>query len=420
MPLLDWFTEVLKPLPQLYQARQETMDASSSSSSSSAINPTQTQTQSTPTLSFDLEAPTGSSSGWTVKNVRGGDNSSEFAKQLQDILNRTETFSILNTLLYRHVVALLVVVWSVALWRKLSAAGRGFGRWDGLAVALCVGSVLWRDMVLAVGVTAGYAAWVVLADRPWNGKGGLPGFEAFVQGLKPAGEDQDQDQDRAGCEEEAEPAIAQAEPGAEAEAALLTTIEARLGLPEKKPSEDCVVCWSSDDSPLRLPCSHLVCADCLTRLKDSHRYTCPFCRRPLYTLSTNKVALFQLVAASSGAQLALAFILAALRIASGRYWGAAECLVFKGYPAVAALWHQWGIRTQGEEGVLASTSERFLQIQLGLSVYMLKGIYQGLDEVGWATFIDGKLVRAGVDEWRDLRKVVCWALPGLAGKVLSC
>ncbi|GAB7327406.1 hypothetical protein MBLNU13_g11269t1 [Cladosporium sp. NU13] len=412
MPLLDWFAELFKPLPQFYR---ESMDVRSSTS---ATEPPQTQTQSVPTLSFDLSAPTDPSSGWTVQKVWGadGDDSNDFAKQLQDILNRAETFSILNTLFYRHIVAVLVVVWSVVLWRKARAVGMRFGWWDGLAVVVCVASVLWRDMVLAIGGTAGYAAWAVLADRPWNGQGGLPDFETFVKGLKPAGEDQDRDQ--AGCRD-AE-SIAQAEPGAEAEAALLTRIEANLGLLSEEPQEECIVCWSSDDSPLRLPCSHLVCSGCLTRLKDANEYTCPFCRRPLYTLSTNKVALFQLISFSSGAQLALALILTALRIARGRYWGAAECLVFKGYPAAGALWHQWGIRMQGEEGFFAGASERFLQIQLGLSVYLLKGIYGGLDEVGWVTFIDGKLVRAGVDEWRDLREVLCWAVPGLAGKVVDC
>lgn len=419
MPLLHWLTENINRFPHIYQTRQQqqqqTMDARSSTSATEPM-----QAQSVPTVSFDLEAPTGSSSGWTVKSVWGaeGDNSNDFAKQLQDILNRTETFSILNTLLYRHFIAVLVVVWSVVLRRKPREHGTKFKWVDGLAAVLCVASVLRGDMVTAIGVMAGYAAWAMLADRPWNGKGGLPDFETFMKGLEPAGNENTQGSGT--HEAKTNATIPAAEPDAEAEAALLTRIEANLGLPEKKSQEDCVVCWSSDDSPLRLPCSHLVCFDCLTRLKDANRYTCPFCRRPLYTLATNKVTLFQLVSATSGAQLVLALILAALRIAHGRYWGAAECLIFKGYPAVAALWHQWGIRRQGEEGYFAGTSERFLQFQLGLSIFLLRDIYRGLDEVAWATFIDGKLVRGGVDEWREVRELVCWLVPGVAGKVVSC
>jgi len=310
----------------------------------------------------------------------------------------------------------------VVLWRKARAVGLIFGWADGLAVVACVASVIWRDMVIAIGVTAGYVAWAVLADRPWNGKGGLPDFETFVKGLKPAGNEDTQGS--ATQEAETNAITPAAEPDAEAEAALLTKIEANLGLPEKKPHEDCVVCWSSSSSedkpPLCLPCSHLVCSDCLNRLKEANRCTCPFCRRPLYSLSTNEVALFQLVAACSGAQLALALILTALRVARGRYRGAAECLVFKAWPAAGALWHQWGIRTKGEEGYFASTSQRFLGMQLGLSVYLLKGIYWGLDQVGWATFVDGRFVRARVDEWWEVREVVCCVVPGLAGKVVSC
>lgn len=271
--------------------------------------------------------------------------------------------------------------------------------------------------MLAVGITAGYVAWAVLADRPWNGKGGLPGFEAFVEGLKPV----ENEEEASGSEEaETDATAPAADPASSTEAALLTRIEAKLGLPEKKPQEDCVVCWASDETPLKLPCSHLVCSDCLLRLKEANRYTCPFCRIPLYTLTTNKVALFQLVAASSGAQLALALILTALRIAKGRYWGAAESLIFKGWPAAASLGGQWSIRTQGEEGYFASTSEGSLQVQLAFSGYLLYAIYGGMDEVGWATFVDGRWVRAKVDEGEFLRMALCWAVPGWAGKVMRC
>ena len=429
MHLLDWLTKPTGILQSLYRAQQETMDARSSSTSAIDFK-SQTQTQAIPTLSFDLSAPTGSSSGWTVNKVWGAesDNSNDFAKRLQDTLNRTETFSILDTLLYRHIVAFLAMVWSVMLWRKLRSNGMKVEWVDGLAVVLCAAGVLWRrDVVLAIGVTAGYVAWAMLAAKERNEMGGLPGFETFAQGLKPA----DEDQDRAGCEG-AEPVAPSAHPASATEAALLTKLEANLGLPSKKPREHCIVCWSSssssedededenEETSLKLPCSHLVCTSCLTRLKEANKNTCPFCRRPLYTLSATKTILFQLVSATSGAQPALALVLAALHLARGRYWGAATCLVSKAYPAAAALWSQRGLRTQGEEAYFAGTSQRVLQIQLGLSVYLLWGVYGGIEEVGWATFVDGSFVRGGVDEWWDVREVVCWVVPGLAGKVVRC
>ncbi|KAM0710690.1 hypothetical protein Q7P35_001428 [Cladosporium inversicolor] len=425
MPLLDWLTKHTGNLfpQQLYHTQQQ--EGMGTSTSTSTINPTRTQTQPTPTLSFDLSAPTSSGSAWTVNHVWGGDGTDTFAKQLQDILNRTETFSILNDLFYRHIVAVLVVIWSVVLWRKAKSVGMTrFGWQDALAVLVCVGSAVWRNMPIAIGVTAGYAAWAVLADRPWNGKGGLPGFEVFVKGLKPAEDGNAQDAEEQSEKTETQTATPSAEPdpAAAAEATLLTRIEANLGLPEKKPHEDCVVCWSSspETPPLKLPCSHLVCSDCLLRLKDANRYTCPFCRTPLYTLTTNKATLFQLVAFSSGAQLALALTLAALRFSRGRYWGAAGSLIFKGWPAAGTLWSQWGIRKQGEEGYFASTSEGNLQVQLALSGYLLYAVYGGMDQVGWATFVDGRLVRGRVDEGEFLRAVLCWAVPGLAGRVVRC
>ena len=427
MSLLSWLTQYTNRFPQLFNHNTNLTDANTSISTRTSALEKPSETSSIPTLSFDLKARTDSpsGSGWTVEKVWSTSDvdSDDFAQKFQDILNRTESYSILNDLFYRYITGVLVVVWSVVLWRKLMrSADIGFGWVDGLAVVAFVGSVFWRDIAIAIGVTAAYAAWAVLADRPWNGKGGLPGFETFVKGLKKTGTGNG---DAQGSQEQAahpQAVAPSAEPGSEAEAALLTRLEANLGLPEKKPEEECVVCWASSDEepPLKLPCSHLVCKGCLTRLKDANRYTCPFCRVPLYTLSTTKITLFQLIAASSGAQLALALVLTALRVTRRQYWGAAESLFFKGYPSAVALWGQWGIRKQGEEGYFASTSENSLKLQLGFSAYLVHTLYGGMNDVGWATFIDGKWIRANVDEGQFLRNVACWALPGVAGKVFDC
>jgi hypothetical protein len=423
MPLVEWYTQYTNPFPQLFHSTKKTVD-------SSMINPTGTQAV-IPTLSFDLAAPTAASAGWTVKNVWAGDGegSNDFALKLEDILNRTETFSILDSLLYRHIIAVLVVAWSVLLWRKLRSTGTRVSWRDGLAVAMVLTAVVWRVMAVAIGCTAAYAAWSTLADRPWSLTGGLPGFDAFVASLRPVRGDGDREEEEGSNSNDTKPLAVSLAPPAEPnpEVARLARIEANLGLPETKPEEECVVCWSSssdeeeeEDPPLQLPCSHLVCKSCLIRLKDANRYLCPFCRLPLYTLTTTKAYLFQASVASSGAQLSLALLLAALQIAKYQYWGAAGCLLFKAYPAAAALVGSWEIRGKGEEGFFASTSESGLKVQLAFSVYLLWATYGGVDEVGWATFVDGKLVRAGKDEWRFAREVVCWAVPALARKVVSC
>jgi hypothetical protein len=370
-----------------------------------------------PTLSFDLSTPTVASEGWKVENVWGGDPSNPVSKRLQDILNRTTGFRILSQLAYRPLVAFLVVAFSVVLWRK----SRSAVSWrDGVALVVLIASLVSRNMIVAIGWTAAYAAWSTLADRPWNSTSALPEFEAFVKRLRPAGGSKASSNGSDMPEIDTIPVAATTttgEPGSEVTG--LANSEVSLSLPKKEASEeeeqeDCVVCWSSDTPPLRLPCSHLVCLPCLKRLKEAHRFLCPFCRRPLYSLRNPNINLFQLSVAAVGAQLALALVCAALRIARRQYIGAAIEVLTKALPAFGMLRGLWNIRSQGEEGYFASTTASTLLGQLAGAVWLCYLTKNGILSVDFATFVDGRWARARKGDWEVYGELACRFVPGVA------
>jgi hypothetical protein len=362
-----------------------------------------------PTLSFDLSTPSDASEGWKVESVWGGDPTSPIAKQIEDILNRTTGYRILSQLIHRPLVAFLVVAFSVVLWRKT----RSSVSWrDGVALVVLVGCVATRSMIVAIGWTAAYAAWSTLADRPWNSTSALPGFEAFVRSLRSAGEARISNDD------------AEAPLKTETVAVAATTAESisetSLESSEKKASEkeeeqdDCVVCWSSDVPPLRLPCSHLVCLPCLIRLKEAHRFLCPFCRRPLYSLQNSNIYLFQLSVAAVGAQLALSLTCGALRIVRRQYIGAAIDVLTKAAPAFGMLRGLWDIRSRGEEGFFASTTTGTLVGQLAGAVWLCYLSSNGISKVDFITFVDGKWARVRMSDWAAYRELACRFVPGFA------
>jgi hypothetical protein len=387
-----------------------------STTSTMELKVTPSTSTAVPTLSFDLSTPTVASEGWKVENVWGGDPSNPVSKRLQDILNRTTGYRILSQLLYRPLVAFLVVVWSIVLWRKTRSAVS----WrDAVALVVLIASLVSRNMIVAIGWTAAYAAWSTLADRPWNSTSALLGFEAFVRSLSPAaGSRSSNDLEEPKAETIAVAATTTAEPGSEA--TVLANSEVEPGLLEKEAGakeeeqEDCVVCWSSDTPPLRLPCSHLVCLPCLKRLKEAHRFLCPFCRRPLYSFRNPNIYLFQLSVAAVGAQLALTLVCAALRIARRQYIGAAIEVLTKALPAFGMLRGLWNIHSQGEEGYFASTTASTLLGQLAGAVWLCYLTKNGILSVDFATFVDGRWARARKGDWEVYGELACRFVPVVA------
>ena len=404
-------------------------------------------------------------SGWTV-TATGNNATDAFAKYIQDILNRTVTRPILSDVLYQPIVAAIVIALTFALSRKtLSSTGASSLSWrDALGLVL-IGSCVVKTWILeAVALTAAYVAWSSLAEGQWNATSRLPGFDAFLASLRPAtvpttssdastetspATDEkhpvatsDATTDSSPITNDSPPAttsdatpetslhvsadsnppasLSEATPAPSAsrpatpnpESATLHRFEAQLGLPERKPEEECVICWTSDENPLRLPCSHLVCEGCLARLRDASRYTCPYCSAALFKPQKydNKHLLYQAAVACSGAHLAICLTEAALKIVHGRYSGAVFLLLYNMPSAVFALQSQSRIRVQGEEVYFAEATETSLWVQLVMSLYLAYSSYGRVPMVDWAAFRDGEWRRMAADDWGFMMfsKVVDW------------
>lgn len=362
-------------------------------------------------------SPDNPDEGWIVTPKGDDEASISYAKNLQDVLNRTRGYRILSEICFRPVVAVLVLVWTYVLWKKHArTAGPQLGWRDAVALVAVAACTFWRMMVPAIGLTTAYIAWSSLADMAWASNCDLPGFNTFVAGLQPA--DKNKTVKDATPDNNAGPTNSSPEPS------VVDCTEANLNLPETEDNSDeypdCLVCWSSDAPPLQLPCTHHVCIDCLVRLKDASRYQCPFCRAPLYSLRNTKVYLFQLAVAMSGAQFALALVQCVLEIVRKKYWAAAIDFFFNAVTSAAALYGYSQVHELGEEGYFAGMSTSRLQWQLAASVYWVWSRVDGINKVDLATFVDGKWARPQAEEWTLLRQFVCWFAPKVAGYVANC
>lgn len=430
------------------------MNASSSNSSSNSTDPKTfpmyhidfQERPSTSNTSNTSNNSATNSSGWTVTTT-GNNTNDDFARYIQNILNSTVTRPILSDLLYQPIVAAIVLASTFALWRKLrSPSGISALSWrDALGLALIGSCVAAKWMLEAVALTAAYVAWSSLADRQWNATSKLPDFDAFLaslprpaasptttseatvktppldDGIAPAvtSDPTTADDSHSTTTSEATPNTSTSTPlpppaAPNPESAILSQFEAQLGIPERKPEEECVICWTSDDTPLRLPCSHLVCEGCLARLRDANRYTCPYCSTTLFKpqKNKNKHLLYQLAVASSGAHLAVVVIEAALKMVHRRYTRAVVMLFFNLPSALFAVQSRSRMRLQGEEEYFAEMTEGSLGVQLGMSVYLAWSSYGRVPERDWAAFRDGEWKRFAYDDWGVMmfERVVGWVV----------
>lgn len=87
----------------------------------------------------------------------------------------------------------------------------------------------------------------------------------------------------------------------------------------------CLVCWSADQSPLLLPCEHLVCRECLEMMKNQRRTCCPMCRRVLFHNNDSvRCAIHKAVASALTARLTADGIYILLQLWHGQYWEASK------------------------------------------------------------------------------------------------
>lgn len=327
---------------------------------------------------------------WTVTPQDSSPNALATAAGIQAILNRTQTLQILGEVLYPHIVTGIVVVLTLAFLRRLRTAGLRFSAIDALAVPTLVGALWVRDMVLSIGTAAAYAVLMVLAERPWNLLGGLPGLEEFVSGLQPASETGGK---------------GPAETSPPEETATLSPEEEQ----EREPN-DCLICWSTEDSPLRLPCAHVVCKACLLRLQNASGHKCPLCRLPLFRMNSAKSHLFQLYIATAAAVSALGFVLALLKAFKGKYYVAAIYAVVTGGMGALGVISQTKVMGTAE-GLMDLRTMTLAWFVVAYLVH-LKTVGGEIARVDHVVFLDGVVQRFwGVRGGEGVVQVLCEWVP---------
>ena len=294
---------------------------------------------------------------WAVTSVTGEPpNSLEFSQWLESLPSRIETVSLLNTMAFQHIMKVLVALWMVGLWcrlRKVSSRGRAYGgsiimareRFlldAGLVFALCclanngklkscVAVIIywaimcggWSDaltmlvvfslacnncIVTGICLSVAYTSWaVVRLIAPWkNQHSGLPSYEVFRASLRPV--KKSKKQGRAGKEE-----------------------------------EECIICWSSDELPLRLPCrrAHMICAECLDRLQDSDQNRCPLCRLQLYAMESAHGEMSEFLIACFAASCAIGTVFVALTCYKESCFWATLVVLLTASITLPTLWDVW-------------------------------------------------------------------------------
>jgi hypothetical protein len=336
---------------------------------------------------------------WTVSSVTGG-----LPKIDMEHLRENSAYlkPLFHHLYRRHVMTILLLVWTFALCYRFRRAhsritrlkphGYGlfvllmlsFGYLDqfkvGIAVvatttALCgkpfdalallavliLAQVGWT--ITAIGMTAAYATW---ARNSLNIKL-VPSFERLLARLRPS-----------------PPAPRVTEEGED---------------------RGCLVCWSSEDPPLQLPChrDHKVCKSCLRRLYDADKYRCPLCRKALFVYRSRlfRVLIRYLIVAGTVIQFTLRTIVLGLQLYKGHYYHAAW-FVFVSMFCVPLAY--FSLRTLTEEWNLANTHKLLLWFALASTAYNLWSAAAAVQEWDQVTLWDGAVLE-GVEVW-DTHAVV--------------
>jgi hypothetical protein len=184
------------------------------------------------------------------------------------------------------------------------------------------------------------------------------------------------------------------------------TFSARLepSPPAPKVSEEdedpsCLVCWSSEDTLLQLPCheDHRVCRDCLPQLSKANQYICPLCRKALflYRSSIYRSCLWYVASATNVLRITLVLIELALQLHMG-YYGTAASRVF--FAALSVALKKYDLRAFLGDGILANTRPVFLWLTLGGTVYSAWDAIAAVHTWDQITLWDGEVLE-GVDVW---------------------
>jgi hypothetical protein len=355
---------------------------------------------------------------WTITSVTGElpPDTLAYSEWFVSLPSRVETVSILNTLAFEYLVIILIMVWAIGLSRRSGSfpirraiddsgkiwlktlrdlvdgvtvlasfmivgvwglkssmallafwAALGGGLLDSAGLLLVVVLVFNNQMLPGICLSLAYVTWVASLSRlHWRhtvATRRLPDYKDFLASLRPTDD----------------------------------TARKQKPVREEQDDRNCMVCWSSDDVPLELPCkrNHLICSDCLARLHESHRHQCPICRFPLYTMLNIKTKLLELTIATLGAIFALTVIDIALAIYKGSYQDVAMVILFTALPTLVEV-RYCEFSSAASGGYLASWQTWTLASHaFNLAVFACRS-GDLLGRRDQATFIRGKFV-SGVE-----------------------
>jgi hypothetical protein len=231
---------------------------------------------------------------------------------------------------------------------------------DGLAISMGFFLVSNARMVAALGLSVAYSRWAALRSDVHRGAiRKLPSYREFLADLRPVEQTSKQTSTREADESEDE-------------------------------TEHCLICWSSDELPQKLPCKgkHSICMKCLTRLHVAARNQCPFCRLSLYRDHVPRTALYEVLVACHGAMTTFDVISVALKIYQGSYIRAAVD-IFSILLIRRITWESLEPARLADDSAI----EELLEFWAVMSVIgaCWTGYWTG--DRDQATFVDGDLVR---------------------------
>jgi hypothetical protein len=252
----------------------------------------------------------------------------EYAQWFEKLPERIETVSILNTVIFPHLVKVLVVLWVLGMWRCLrgrhpardwSTAMERFmlDAWFALTVFLLARNEWLKSRVFAV------AYWAALCGGWWDAFKMLFAFALAFKGRMISG---------IGLsityvvwtalrEIPERISIFELPDWWEFRKNLERAARARWGRYARGPEDDCQVCGLINRRPCELPCnrSHLICMDCVTRLRAEDKNYCPTCRRPLYRMQADERAFYNIVIACLCTVCVFKIIAVGLKVYRGFY-----------------------------------------------------------------------------------------------------
>lgn len=199
------------------------------------------------------------------------------------------SYYVLSDRLYLYIITLLSAAWLFAQLSRYVARDLNAGcwyAWDafGLVMVALVGQK--QQWALACIFTASFFVWTRLPSSPFDSLR-LRSFNAFLE-----------------------------------TSTRRSTANSKIS--EAADSQpDCIVCWSSDETPATLPCNHLICRDCLTSMRDHRQTQCPMCRYQLFHVNEGmQVVIHKASAAALAGMLAAKAPHLVLQLWHGQYWDA--------------------------------------------------------------------------------------------------